>query len=86
MKVITVNQYVEVKRTLKICVEDNESVQDALKIADNTPLCLNGESGMIPIPEAIASASNWVYIEDTGWEDENGNEISFEDEGEVIRE
>lgn len=73
MKEITLKQYIEVVRTVKLTVEDNCTEEEAAMELSLKSLCLDPNDP--PIEDDVTIISDWSYVSETGIENENGESV-----------
>lgn len=69
MKEIILKQYVEVRRAVKMRVDDETTEQEAAEILNNMSLERS------ELPDNAQIDSDWVFISSRGIEDKDGNEL-----------
>lgn len=79
MKEIILKQYVEVRRVVAVRVDDDCTAMEAAEMLDQMSL-VNAE-----LPDNARVVDDWIYISDTGIEDENGVTILHSEEEDVDR-
>ena len=79
MKEIILKQYIEVRRVVAVTVDDDCTAHEAAEMLEEMSLD-NAE-----LPENMRVVDDWIYISDTGIENENGETVLHDEEEDVDR-
>lgn len=75
MKTITLNQYVQVCRTVALDVPDDCSEKEAAEALDDMPLCFDANDALSKMPANASVVSDWDYVSDMGIENLDGEVV-----------